>query len=63
MAELDLGDVDDLCRLIVAARRLGCTVTLGGASDELRTLLDLAGVTAVVLDVHPDSAVDETDLR
>lgn len=63
MAELDLGAVDDLCRLVVAARRLGCTVTLSGASDELRTLLDLAGVSALCLEPVPDPALDETDLR
>lgn len=63
MEELDLGAVDDLCRLVVVARRLGCTVTLTGASDELRELLELAGVSGVVLDERADPGPDETDLR
>ncbi|MGA9278010.1 hypothetical protein [Ilumatobacter sp.] len=61
MASPDLGAVDELCRLARAAQRLGCTVRLEGVSDELRSLLDLAGVSGVVIDLQPD--VDRTDLR
>ena len=59
----DLAAVDDLCRLVVAAQRLGCTVQLAGASDELRALLDLAGVAGVLLENQPHIAHNETDLR
>lgn len=44
----DLSAVDDLCRLAVAARRLGCGVHLTGTDPELRSLLDLAGVDDVL---------------
>jgi ABC-type transporter Mla MlaB component len=63
MPSLDLAAVDDLCRLVFVARRLGCTVKLAGASDELCALLDLAGVTELLLENQPDPDFDETDLR
>lgn len=59
----NLGAVDDLCQLALVAQRLGCTVKLAGASDELRALLDLAGVTGLLLDDQVDLHLDETDLR
>jgi hypothetical protein len=40
----DLGTVDALARLQLAARRLGCSVRVFGACDELQALLDLAGL-------------------
>jgi anti-anti-sigma regulatory factor len=40
----DLQAVDELCRLVVAARRLGCDVHLTGVDPDLRSLLDVAGV-------------------
>jgi hypothetical protein len=46
--EADLRSVDELCRLVLAARRLGCRVHLSGVDPELRGLLALAGVDAVV---------------
>ncbi len=52
----DLGAVDELCRLARAAQRLGCTVRLEGATDELRSLLDLAGVGDVLCEER--SAID-----
>lgn len=65
MAPLDLTAVDELCRLVLAGQRLGCTVKLAGASDELRALLDLAGVSGLLLehDPDPDPEPDHTDLR
>lgn len=63
MPRPDLEDVDDLCRLVLAAQRLGCTVTLSGASDEVRELLDLAGVAGSILEHDPDLRLNETDLR
>ncbi len=48
MTSPDLRAVDDLCRLAVAARRLDCTIHLDGADDDLRALLDLAGVDDVL---------------
>jgi hypothetical protein len=44
----DLATVDDLARLQLIARRLGITVELHDAPDELRELLDLAGLREVV---------------
>jgi predicted 3-demethylubiquinone-9 3-methyltransferase (glyoxalase superfamily) len=46
---LDSTDVDELCRLALAARRLDCRLHLVDASDELRGLLDLAGVGDVLV--------------
>jgi hypothetical protein len=44
----DLRDVDDLCRLAVVARRLGCHVHLPEAERGLWALIELAGVVDVV---------------
>lgn len=62
MPPRDLAAVDELCRLVLVARRLGCTVTFTEVPDELRTLLDLAGVTELFDDEH-DLDLNETDLR
>jgi hypothetical protein len=40
----DLGTIDALARLQVAARRQGATLELRNASSELRELLDLVGL-------------------
>jgi hypothetical protein len=40
----DLGVVDDVARLALAARRLGGTVVLAQVAPELRELLELAGL-------------------
>ncbi len=63
MPPLDLVAVDDLCQLVLAAQRLGCTVKLAGASDELLALLDLAGVTGLLLENQLDLDLDQADLR
>ena len=63
MAPPDLRAVDHLCELMRAAQRLGCTVKLAGVSDELRTLLDFAGVSGLLFEQQPDLDLDETDLR
>ncbi len=57
----DLRAVDELCRLVVVAQRLGCRVRLEGVSPQLHGLLDLAGVGDVVVD--PDRNPQEPDLR
>lgn len=41
---LDLGVVDDLAQLQLAAGRLGCSIRLRGTCAALRELLDLAGL-------------------
>jgi hypothetical protein len=43
-----LAEVDVLARLQLAARRLGCTIRLRGATTELRQLLDLVGLLQLV---------------
>lgn len=48
MTSPDLGDVDELCRLAGAARRLGCRAHLVGADADLHSLLELAGVADVL---------------
>lgn len=48
MSTVDLEAVDELCRLAVAARRLGCTVHLADVDPDLRALIDLAGVDDVL---------------
>jgi hypothetical protein len=40
--------VDELARLQLAARRIGCSIRLRDPSRELREVLDLAGLTEVL---------------
>ena len=47
----DLAMVDELARLQLAARHLGCSIRLRGACRELVELLELAGLTEVVTGV------------
>jgi hypothetical protein len=54
----DLALVDLLARLGLAARRLGGRVRVVDASVELRALLDLAGLSAVVTEGTPAGPVD-----
>lgn len=44
----DLSVVDELARLQLAARRLGCSIRLRGSRRELLELLDLVGLGEVV---------------
>ena len=44
----DLAVVDELARLQLAARRLGCSIRLRGTCAELTELLELAGLSEVV---------------
>lgn len=44
----DLAVVDELARLQLAARRLGCSVELRGSCSELRELLAMLGLDEVV---------------
>lgn len=48
LTDVDLAAVDALARLELVARRLGITLELRDAPDELRELLDLAGLREVV---------------
>ena len=48
----DAATVDLLARLQLGARRIGCELVLTGASEELRDLLALTGLEAV-LPVEP----------
>lgn len=50
--EPDAVTVDALCRLQLAARRIGCRVLLENASPELRDLIAFMGLT----DVLPDES-------
>ncbi|WP_436792898.1 hypothetical protein [Actinospongicola halichondriae] len=63
MSTPDLDDVGDLCRLALAARRLGCRVRIEGASDDLRDLLVLAGVGSLLTDEPPATHRTGADLR
>ncbi len=62
MAPLDLRAVDELCRLALTAQRLGCRVRLDGATTELRDLLDLAGVSGLLLHEQSDTDPSGADL-
>ena len=44
----DLLAIDDLARLQLAARRLGCGIQVRDPSADLRALLDLAGLLEVL---------------
>ena len=52
VALADLGAVDSLARLQLAARRLGCSLRLTRASSELQQLLGCVGLADVVLGVE-----------
>lgn len=59
--------VDELCRLALAAQRLGCQVRLVDVRPELRELLVAAGVEELLVDrgwPGPSrAAADRGDLR
>jgi len=63
----DLSVVDQLARLQLAARRVGCSLRLRGASSQLRELIDLAGLSDIVTDAaglestDPDRPAGEPD--
>jgi hypothetical protein len=57
----DLGVVDRLARLKVAAQRLGCELRIDGACAELLDLVDLMGLTAVLLRVEPGGKTEERE--
>ena len=46
----DLGFVDDLLRVQLAARRFGWTIRLREVRADLRELIDLAGLTTDLVD-------------
>lgn len=50
MDDPDLGTVEALCALQLAARRLGCTVRVCDANERLRELIALAGLDDVLID-------------
>jgi hypothetical protein len=54
----DLTAIDELCRLELAARRLGWSVRVRHAPNELRQLLELVGL-AEVIGLCPDELVVE----
>ena len=43
-----LADVEELCRLVVVARRLGCRVRIDDVGPELGALIELVGVADVI---------------
>jgi anti-anti-sigma regulatory factor len=44
----DAVTVDALARLALAARRRGCTISVSGIDEELRSLIELAGLAEVL---------------
>jgi len=50
----DLSVVEELARLQLAARRLGCSIVLRGVGVELAELLDFAGLTDILPSVVDD---------
>jgi hypothetical protein len=51
---LDLGVVDELARLQLAARRRGCSIRLRDASDDLLGLLHLCGLATMLGGAAPE---------
>ena len=49
-APVTLGSIDALARITLAAKRLGYSWQVQGASDELLELLELVGLRDVLLD-------------
>ena len=45
----DMAVVDQLARLQLEARRLGCSIYLRNACSELRELLEFSGLDAVII--------------
>jgi len=62
MAAAHLSTVDALARLQLAAQRLGLELRVLHAPDELRELVDLAGL-AEVLGVEPRGQAEEREQR
>ena len=64
-AARDMAAVDELCRLALAANRLGCRVQLVDVEPCLRELLLLAGVDDLLVDARQPSKhlTDPGDLR
>jgi hypothetical protein len=58
----DLGTVESLARLQLAARRCGVELRLAHVPDELRELITFAGL-AEVLGVEPRGKVEEREQR
>lgn len=50
MSRFDLEAIDELCRLVLVARRLGCDVQFGNVDPDLRAAIDLAGVGDLIVD-------------
>lgn len=59
----ELDAVDELCRLALNARRLGCRLRLLDADPGLLELLELAGVGGILLCRDADDGGDECDDR
>ena len=55
--EPDLGTVDTLARMQLAARRLGGRLVVRHASVELRSLLEFAGLSEIVA-LYPDLPIE-----
>jgi hypothetical protein len=63
LAPADLGAVDSLARLQLAARRLGCGLRLTRASGELQQLLGCVGLADVVLGVEVRRQAEDREER
>jgi hypothetical protein len=63
LAPADLGAVDSLARLQLAARRLGCGLRLTRASSELQQLLGCVGLADVVLSVEVGRQAEDREQR
>lgn len=46
----DIGTVEALCVLQLAARRLGCTFRISDADERVRELISLAGLDEALID-------------
>jgi hypothetical protein len=66
-AQPDLALVDELARLQLAAKRLGCVIRLRNPSPALSRLLDLVGLAEVIAavgeDVRASDLVVEVDRK
>jgi ABC-type transporter Mla MlaB component len=56
--EADVGTVDALARLQLAARRLGLEISLAGVSRDLRQLIDLCGLAEALPDAATPRAAE-----
>ena len=61
MERTDLAAIEELCRLQLAARRLGCRILVHDTNPSLRELIERVGLADVLLHDERPSSDDGTE--